>query len=368
MKHSKHLLTGFQALVLAIAATVPFSCEKAPSESPKGTLRWNYSEFPPTRSLTEIPDTDSFILRITDAIGGVLYDGLYGDSPESLLVDPGSYTVRVVSREFDAPEFSAPQFGDERVALVQAGTDTRVVLNCAQLNSGLRFKLGDDFKEAFPEGSILVSSSKGDLAYSQDETRTGYFNPGSVVVSLKEGADQTRLLSRYLEAREILTLGITCPSPGEDPESPSGGISITVDTLRYWNSSTYVIGSGEGDPDGSSPDRAYSVPQAKEHAGEKGVWIKGYIVGGDLSSADNGISFLPPFESMTNIALASRSSVTDKNACVSVQLPTGKVREALNLVGNPGMLGKLVYVKGEIVETYFGIVGLKNSSDFSIAE
>jgi hypothetical protein len=51
---------------------------------------------------------------------------------------------------------------------------------------------------------------------------------------------------------------------------------------------------------------------------------------------------------------------------MSVQLPAGKVREALNLVDNPGLLGCKVTVRGDIVQSYYGLVGLKNITDYNL--
>jgi hypothetical protein len=43
-----------------------------------------------------------------------------------------------------------------------------------------------------------------------------------------------------------------------------------------------------------------------------------------------------------------------------VQLPAGEVREALNLVDNPELLGRKIVVRGDIVDSYYGLTGLKN--------
>ena len=51
---------------------------------------------------------------------------------------------------------------------------------------------------------------------------------------------------------------------------------------------------------------------------------------------------------------------------MSVQLPKGDVRDALNLVDNPSNLKRKVYIKGDIVDAYYGIPGIKNISDFII--
>ena len=359
MKTSFLRLSGPAVVLIAFLA----SCNKIPSESALGTLSWNFSSGILTRSVTDLPDTDAFILTVRNSANTVLYKGPYGNSPESMLVDPGSYGISVVSREFDAPEFDAPQFGDEQVVVVKAGAGTRVVLGCTQLNCGMRLLVDPGFPSSFPGGRLSVDSDDGTLDYGTGETRTGFFKPGNLSVMLHDGGTTTRLLTRNLQAREMLTLGLACP---ESPETSEGRqeISIEVDTLRLWSEEEMTIG-GEGADAGKDTSRAYGVSQARDHAGEKAVWVCGYIVGGDLSSSKNGIRFEPPFESMTCIALAPRSSVTEKASCLSVQLSKGAIRDALNLVGNPGLLGRKVYLKGDIEASYYGIPGLKNLTEYS---
>lgn len=366
MKNSIRNLTKVAAVGMMTLAAMNLSCNKIPSEkSAQGTLDWNFAPRMFTRSAVDLPDTDAFILTVSNSAGEVLYEGLYGNSPESMLVNPGSYTVKVVSRLFDKPEFSAPQFGDEQLVVVKSGTNTRAWLKCTQLNAGLRLRLGSDFKSAYPQGSVRVSSSDGSLDYGQSEGRTGYFKPGNVSVELNDGNSSKVLMTRFLEACEILTLGISCPG-SDSPEPGNGGsLSLSIDTSRVWNNYDYVIGSGQGADPGTTQATAYGVGQAKEHVGEKGVWVCGFIVGGDLSSAKEGISFTPPFSSMTNIAIASRSSVTSKSSCLSVKLPKGDIRTAVNLVDNPDLIGRKVYLKGDLVSAYYGIPGVENITEYS---
>ena len=105
-----------------------------------------------------------------------------------------------------------------------------------------------------------------------------------------------------------------------------------------------------------------SVFEARDSAGKDDVWVCGYVVGGDLTSSS--ASFKSPFESRTNILLGPRSSTVDKSVCLSVQLPAGEVRDALNLVDNPSLLGKRICVKGDIVSAYYGIPGVKNTVEY----
>ena len=89
-------------------------------ESKKGELRVAFGDLPSeeTRAAMEMPDTNDFLLCVTDSKGEVIYDGAYSDAPESVIVKEGSYNVRVLSREFKTPDFACPQYGDEKVVVV----------------------------------------------------------------------------------------------------------------------------------------------------------------------------------------------------------------------------------------------------------
>ncbi|MBO7396529.1 MAG: hypothetical protein J6T89_00540, partial [Bacteroidales bacterium] len=87
------------------------------------------------------------------------------------------------------------------------------------------------------------------------------------------------------------------------------------------------------------------------------------VVGGDLSAAGATVK-TSGITKATHLALASRASVTAKASCVAVELPSGKVREALNLVDHPELIGRKIYVKGNVVESYFSTVGLKGCSEW----
>ncbi len=316
-----------------------------------------------TRAGLAIPDTSDFILTIKDSGGGVIYDGKYGDSPESLPLESGSYTVAVISEEFSKPAFSAPQFGDEQCVVVPAGKTVDLKLVCGQVNSGLRLRIDPGFLEEYPEGIMMLKSASGRLVYNYSEKRIAYFRPGDVSLVLNEGKEEKVLMTRNLKAREILELAVRVASSGG---SQTGGgrnaMSVSVDTSRCWLSDEYVVGGGSGSGIGTYD--AMTVSEALSAIGDEEVWVCGYIVGGDLSSSS--ASFEEPFSSRTNILLGPRSSTTDKDACLSVQLPSGDLRDALNLVDNPELLGRKVCLKGDVVSAYYGIPGIRNMTEYEL--
>lgn len=328
-----------------------------------GQLRIAFAPVPTgvTKSEYEIPDTSDFILTVSDADGSVIYNGAYGDSPEAIMVRPGSYNVSVVSEKFSKPAFSSPQFGDEQCVVVPAGEVAAVRLTCRQINCGIRLKIDSGFLTACPDGVLFLKSQQGKLKYGYSETRTAYFQPGSISLILNRGGKDETLMIRNMDAQQILVLGVTAASSGGNGTAQKESISVSVDTSRVWLSDSYEIGGDGGK--GSGPSDALTVSQAQSAAGEEDVWVSGYITGGDLTSAS--ASFEGPFSSRTCLLLGPRSSTKDRASCISVQLPAGEVREALNLVDNPELLGRKVAVRGDLVESYYGLTGLKNCSEYA---
>ena len=90
-----------------------------------------------------------------------------------------------------------------------------------------------------------------------------------------------------------------------------------------------------------------------------GVWVRGYIVGGDLKSGGKA-SFEPPFKAATNLVMGPSADSQDCSECISVQLPQGELRNALNLAAHPENIGREVYIKGDIAAAYFALPGVKN--------
>lgn len=328
----------------------------------KGELRIAFSDSAVTKVAEEIPDTSDFLLTVSSADGTMVYDGKYGDSPESIMVDAGSYTIYVRSSEFRKPAFSTPQYGDEQCVVVASGGVADVRLTCVQMNAGVRLHIDESFLKNCPDAVLFLKSDEGKLMYGYSEKRVAYFLPGDVSLLMsRNGADDV-LFTRSLEPRSVLEIDVS--AAGGSTASPQESIKVAVDTSRTWMSESYVIGGSGSSGKGSSISDALTVSQAIASADEEDVWVSGYIVGGDLTSSS--ASFSPPFSSRTNLVLGPRSSTSSRSSCLSVSLPSGYIRDELNLVDNPSLLGRKVCLKGDIVESYYGLSGLKNLTDFEL--
>lgn len=343
----------------AIVSVMVMSCESAGlADKGEGELRLAFSSvtWGEVGAVTEIPDTSDFLLSIENASGASIYNGKYGDCPESLKVSAGSYTVTVRSSEFTKPAFNSPQYGDSQCVVVKKDGIVNVALVCRQLNSGVRLSISPQFLNAYPDGVLFLKSAEGKLMFSYSEKRIAFFNPGPVSLVLNRNSSDEVLMTRELEPQEILVLGVGVSGAAEQPQG--NGISVAVDTTRNWTQESFVIGEGAG---GTSSDDALSVAQARAMAPLEDVWISGYIVGGDLTSASG--SFQEPFKYKTNLILGPRSATTDRSVCIAVQLPSGAFRDRLNLVDNPSLLGQKVCLHGDLVVDYFNLTGLKNLDD-----
>ena len=133
------------------------------------------------------------------------------------------------------------------------------------------------------------------------------------------------------------------------------------------NGKTSDSGSGGGGGDTPSGDvgsatNPYTVSAAIAKAEQSNVYVKAYIVGwveGQVYA--DGAHFNADATVKTNILIAESASETDPAKCMPVQLPSGAVRDGVNLQENSGNYKKEVLLYGNITK-YFGTPGLKNTS------
>lgn len=127
-------------------------------------------------------------------------------------------------------------------------------------------------------------------------------------------------------------------------------------------------GIGTGDWD--NPMTAYQCCIGSVNPDHAVSWVTGYIVGvvnTEVGTVINERSaqFEAPFTTNTNLLIALTPEENDWEKCATVQLPSGSVRKALNLVDNADNLGKQVTIKGETGTKYCGAYGIRSASDFN---
>ena len=123
-------------------------------------------------------------------------------------------------------------------------------------------------------------------------------------------------------------------------------------------------GTGEGS---GTADDPYNVAAGIGLQSEEPIaWVHGYIVGAvksGLSSVTSNadINWSAPFDLATNVVIADDAACREISQCIIVNLPAGKpLRTQVNLMDNPGNLGKHLAVNGKL-RKYFGQAGLRDS-------
>ena len=305
-----------------------------------------------------IPDTNTFVLQITNAAGEYVYYGTYANRPTKISVPAGTYSLSVVSEEFDAPDWDSPVYGDAISVVVASGETVNVNFLCKMINTGLRIRMTDRYILKYP-GLLTVEQEKGSLGYTSSETRYGYFDAGNATFSAvaSDGSKQ-QLFSKQFTAGQMLTL--TLDASGSDSQSR---ISVLVDTTATYLSQTIIVDQYQNSlGDGLTQATAFSVAEAALHP-EESVWVWGYIVGGDLTSS--AINYEIPFTKNSNMAIAASAQCRTRSECMSVELASGSdIRETVNLVDHPEKLGHKIYIQGTVKESYFGMPGLKSIKAF----
>ncbi len=124
-----------------------------------------------------------------------------------------------------------------------------------------------------------------------------------------------------------------------------------------------VIEEGEEpeEPETPTETKAYTVTEALAAYvdGQKiPAIVTGYIVGAVNSAPEKDSQFGTDATIATNILISDNPDTNDYTECLIVQLPSGSIRSALNLVDNPGNYKKQVKITGS-VEKFYRVAGLK---------
>lgn len=105
-------------------------------------------------------------------------------------------------------------------------------------------------------------------------------------------------------------------------------------------------------------------PQSTTEAVETGKWVKGYVVGYYKDYA--GHFEASSSANAANILIADTPDANNVANCVCVQLLyPSDARTHLNLIDNPGVLGKQVQVYGDVMK-YNTLPGIKNTGNYKI--
>ena len=203
--------------------------------------------------------------------------------------------------------------------------------------------------------SMETNLISADTKWAQDEVAVlpGEDFAGNTLTTLTDGA-RTFTSSNNAVA--------TVDSEGQVTIVGKGVTTITVETAEtasYLASrASYKLFVIEGKGTLAEPYTVADVQYYINQSLTEKVWVKGTIFG----SRNNNVNYPAGDEK----ALASNIVIGSEELFVPVQLSTNtEPRAALNLVDNPSLQGKDVWVYGNL-ENYFSMPGVKNVTDYSL--
>ena len=342
----KNVILLIFALITICACT-----KKETPEKGTGNLTLNISQ---ATSLKSSVETADFILRISDGNTDRVR-GRIGDLPSQIALPVGTYTVEAYSMEYYEPKFEMPFYSGKIIVDIEADQTKEALLICSQGNAGIKVVWSNDFSTVFTSYQAQIKCDQGYLHYSSDETRTGYFLPGTVSISIL--ADGKTILGGtvQLAAKDMVTATL---KPLMDNNTGYLNIIISIDESVNEREIEIIVDQDYLESEPNSETNPYTVEKAIENQGENAVWVVGYIVGSKPSS---GYDFVDPLNwQTTNIVLADDITETDDNNVIFVELgtTTSTYRINLNLVDN-NILHRKVLLKGNLL-VYQSRSGLRN--------
>lgn len=238
-----------------------------------------------------------------------------------------------------------------------------------------------------PKAGVTEITSADDIQWSADEEGGMFLVDNTIIVgqtpdarsladviavSLADGSafqtcgnllDHPDNIGRQLWVKGVSSSLLGIAAVGENNGSAS---SFRIEGVEIPDTPGETVPDGNGSAD--SPYSAGQVNAMGKDANVPGQWVKGYIVGWVDSKIqnyadENNCNFSVPATVATNVLLASSASEKDFSKCVCVNLPTGAIRSAINLLDNPSNLGRLVSVKGDILK-YFNVPGVRNLTEY----
>lgn len=152
------------------------------------------------------------------------------------------------------------------------------------------------------------------------------------------------------------TLAVTLTADAEAEISDTIVLTSGTTVAKVPVEANVVNTVGDGSKD--APFTTADVVKLNNGIGNDKYWVEGYILG---CAANNGLIGDKDKNVASNIAIGDAADQTEN--AVPVELPSGDIRTALNVVDNESNLGKKVKVHGQLI-SYFTFKGVKAVDEY----
>ncbi len=218
------------------------------------------------------------------------------------------------------------------------------------------------YEEASSEPNISCNDIKfGTVnaadANSQEVTVKGENLTEVIAASLQEGKHFSATGTLTAEGG-TLTIAVTATEAGTYKDILVLTSGTIVKKAEISAKVIKLVGNGTEE----SPYTVADVIALNNSLGEA-AWVKGYIVG---TVNSNTKKIESPYIN-TMVAIADTKELTTDSIFVPVALPSGDIRDAVNLVDHAENLGVMLNIKGDLI-SYFGMPGVKNPTEYKLGE
>jgi Domain of unknown function (DUF4493)/Lamin Tail Domain len=179
-------------LICLAMLLLAFACKKddPDTEIPKGTLKLNVGLFisvnETENNLKSTAGSEDFLVTIYTNLGiEVMVFQRAEEVPDEIALDPGQYFVTAHSNNDLPAAFSNPYYyGESTLFTITPGGQETVTVNCELANTMVTIVYSDQVRANYTDYVTTVSTSAGSLVYTRDETRSGYFRPLPMNISV----------------------------------------------------------------------------------------------------------------------------------------------------------------------------------------
>ena len=245
MRKLSDRLKGFFLCLLAIWAIGFSACQDEYSE-PTGFLYLNVQEDATLLTKAAVVD-ESLQVAIIKADGDTLkvyQDYLREVKGERLILPVGTYTVAVSSNHDGKAHWETPFYAGSEEVIVEQGKIANSTVRCTIANTKVSVKYADSMGEYFSDYQTTVSNGSGELVYTRDEYRSGYFAPEKLTVQLdlvNRDGNKFALKRVYpdVQPQSHYTFAFKLNTEGEGDTDAGMDMDVSIDTEH--NEITYPI-------------------------------------------------------------------------------------------------------------------------------
>ncbi len=219
-------------------------------------------------------DLSNFIVKVSDADGNLEAEWKYSEMPEVFSLVPGKYSVSVISHEVQKAEWERPFFEGSKSFEIENNKITEIgVVNCKFASLKVSIKFSDELRAAMGSDVkvTVVANDNGELVYTPEETRAGYFEvvDGSMTLVATFTGTVNGYKENFFRSFEDIAAGqhriITFSLKGVDPTppgesgniDPSSGVNVDVSVTDEAISGGLDVEEDNGDDTGRPGDENF---------------------------------------------------------------------------------------------------------------